>query len=235
VPGRVQLTAGLGAGALALAWAAPAAAQLSGSVGVVSDYRLRGVTLTDGRAAATLDVSYDHPSGAYAGATLVAEDLSDRGLRLLGHSEYVGFVVPTRRGPAIDMGLSNVDFDVYGYRRYLRYTEAYVGVVQGGFSAHLHYSPNYLRSGTDTLYAEVTGVARPAENWRVSAHAGLFTRLDSVGPDGKRRRYDVRVSATREFRNMELNVGWSKATPRPPGPSQPQPHGGFLVGATVFF
>ena len=116
---------------------------------------------------------------------------------------------------------------------YLRYTEAYVGIVQGGFSGHIHYSPNYLRSGTDTLYAEVTGVMRPAENWRVSAHAGLFTRLNSVGPDGRRRRYDVRLSATREFRNMELNVGWSKASPRPAG--TPQPRGGFTIGANVFF
>ena len=134
-------------------------------------------------------------------------------------------------GPTWDVGLSNVDFALYGDRRFaLRYSEVYAGVSQGGLSAHLHYSPNYLKAGENTLYGEVNGVTRPAENWRLSAHAGVFQRLDRPGPDGHHTRYDLRLAVTREFRNLELEVGWATATP-----SQIEPQSSVLMGATVFF
>src|SRR5205809_7860424 len=72
--GAMSVGLALGLGLAVLAAAGPAAAQLNASLGVVSDYRLRGVPLTQGRPAVTLDVGYDHSSGAYAGATVIGED-----------------------------------------------------------------------------------------------------------------------------------------------------------------
>jgi uncharacterized protein (TIGR02001 family) len=52
----------------ALSWATPAgAAELSGDVGLVSDYRYRGVSLSDGRPAVQASVTLEH-SGFYATA-----------------------------------------------------------------------------------------------------------------------------------------------------------------------
>jgi uncharacterized protein (TIGR02001 family) len=222
------LAAGLGLAGIA---AAPAAAQVSGSLGIVSDYRLRGAPLTDGEPAMAVGFGYDHPSGAYAGATVIGEDSSGHSARVLGHAEYVGFARTIAGGPTWDVGLNNVDYGVYGDRRFaLRYTEAYVGVSQHGLSARLSYSPNYLQGGVNTLYGEVNGVMRPAEAWRLSAHGGVFHRLDAPGPDGHRTRYDLRLAATREFDNLELEVGWVIATP-----SRPRPQSQVLFGATVFF
>ena len=51
----------------ALAWASSApAADISGAVGVVSDYRYRGVTLSHGRPAVQGSVTIEHDSGLYA-------------------------------------------------------------------------------------------------------------------------------------------------------------------------
>jgi hypothetical protein len=143
----------------------------------------------------------------------------------------LGFARTFPGGPTWDVGVTNVDYGAYGDRHFaLRYTEAYVGVAQRGLSARLHYSPNYLHGGVNTLYGELTGVMRPAENWRLTAHGGVFHRLDGPGPDGHRSRYDLRLAATREFQNLELEVGWAIATP-----SRPRPQSRVLFGATVFF
>ena len=49
------------------AWAAPAgAADLSGEIGLVSDYRYRGLSLSGGRPALQASLSVEHGSGAYA-------------------------------------------------------------------------------------------------------------------------------------------------------------------------
>jgi uncharacterized protein (TIGR02001 family) len=57
-------------GALTAAmWASPAvAAEVSGDLGVVSDYRYRGVTLSRGRPAVQASVTMEHDSGLYAEA-----------------------------------------------------------------------------------------------------------------------------------------------------------------------
>ena len=48
--------------------ASEACAQVSGSVTLVSDYRYRGISLSDGRPTAQLSVAYDRPDGWYMGA-----------------------------------------------------------------------------------------------------------------------------------------------------------------------
>lgn len=57
----------LGLATLASAWVAPAAAaELSGEAGIVSDYRYRGFSLSDGKPAAQASITVEHDSGAYA-------------------------------------------------------------------------------------------------------------------------------------------------------------------------
>ena len=55
------------AGLLALAAAAPVqAADVSAELGLVSDYRFRGLSLSDGKPALQLDIMLEHDNGAYA-------------------------------------------------------------------------------------------------------------------------------------------------------------------------
>lgn len=54
---------------VALMWASPAAAvDVSGDIGLVSDYRYRGLSLSRGRAAVQGSVTIEHDSGLYAEA-----------------------------------------------------------------------------------------------------------------------------------------------------------------------
>src|SRR6266508_589758 len=57
----------LGAGAVLALFASVAAAQISGTVNLVSDYRYRGTSLSDDKPAAQLGLTYDDASGWYAG------------------------------------------------------------------------------------------------------------------------------------------------------------------------
>ena len=53
-------------------------AQVAGSVGVVSDYRYRGMSLSDGRPAVQLSIDRDFAAGTYAGLMLSSVRLRDQ-------------------------------------------------------------------------------------------------------------------------------------------------------------
>ena len=70
---------------LAFGEARTAHAQMSGSIGIQSDYRFRGISLTGRQPVVTLDLAYDHPSGLYAGASAIGANQD--GFRALGFIE----------------------------------------------------------------------------------------------------------------------------------------------------
>ncbi len=210
---------------------APALAQVSASLSLQSDYRLRGVSLTDRNPALSLSASGDLSNGVYLGGSLIGQQTSE-GLRDLGHMEYLGYAVRTADGAAWDVGVNNQDLTLYGGRPFrLKYSEVYVGVSKSDFSARLHYSPNW--PGTQTLYLDLNGAWRPAPDWRVAGHVGVFKPLQP--PAGAPpARYDARLDLIREFRRGEFSLGWSAATPAL-RPQTRRSHGGLVVGATAFF
>jgi hypothetical protein len=222
-------------GLSALCLALPARAQLSGSVGVTSDYRLRGVSLTDRRPALTLGAVYDQASGAYVGGTAILADTPGGGLEVIGHIANLGI---SRRGPggtSWDLGVSDTNVDIRLDKSYpIEYNDIYFGVAQKDISARVSYSPNYLHSGASSLYADLSGVYRPAENWRLSGHVGYLRRLSGADQVPLRRRVDLLLSATREFEHGELRLAWAAAYAKPhPHPSPGR--GGLVVGASLFF
>lgn len=218
----------------ALLGLAPAAeAQVSGAVGLATDYRLRGVSLTDGRGVATFAANYDHPSGVYAGGSVVAHDPSSHGARVLGYQAYAGVAGRFAAGPSWDVGVSRVDMAPYFDRRYsLEYTQAYVGISQGGLSARLSLAETYPRHNGTTAYAELNGALRPAEAWRLTGHVGALAQLEGSRRD--RTRYDVALGVVREFRGSEAYLSWVAVTPRSrPAPSWTRPR--LVAGLSVFF
>jgi len=223
--------------AVALPWLAPAAAraQLSGMVGAASDYRLRGSSLTDGRGALSLGANYDHPSGAYAGATAIGHDPGGRGPRVLGYQAYAGVAGRFPGGPGWDVGVSRVDMRPYFDREYsIDYSQAYVGLSQGPVSGRLSLAPDYPRHGAVTAYAELNAVARPADGWRLTSHAGALTRLDDGAASDGRTRYDVAVGVVRELGRAEASLTWVAVSPRP-GPRTTWTRPGLVAGLAVFF
>ncbi len=237
MPRRLQVLTGWGLGlGLGLAAACDARAgegQLGGALSLDSDYRLRGVSLTDNQPAIGASLTYDHASGAYAGAAVVAHDAPDGG-RLLGHMEYAGYALRGRGGYDWDVGVNNQDFTPYGPQRaHLRYSEVYVGVSRGDLSARVYYSPNYLRSWGTTAYLDLNGVLRPAASWRLSGHAGALIPAGG-GAAPVRTRYDLRVGVARDFKAGEIRAIFTTAWPTPHALSS-RAAPALVVGASVFF
>jgi len=221
---------------LALAATTPAAAQVAIQAEFQSDNRYRGVSLSEGRPAIGVTLSYDAPSGLYAGVT--GASAIDRDA--LSYTAYVGYA--HRIGEtAWDVGLTGGGADVrpggpYARRYEAVYAEVYAGLTRHNVSAHLYYSPRYIVEEAPTLYADIEGAVRPATGWRVFAHAGLLVPLASTRPGEGGERADVRLGVAREFRRGELDLAWTATTPAPVYPEfyhqRPQT---LIAGARWFF
>ncbi len=204
-----------------------------------SDYRFRGPSLSDRRPALSLNLSYDHASGAYAGASAIVTDARYGGVEALGFMEYAGFVKRLDDDVALDLGLSNANLKRYNADRQsdLNYTEVYAGLVGKSLNLHGYFSPNYVRSGIQTVYLDLGGVVHPWDKWRLFAHVGMFAPVnDPAKALGIRTRYDFRAGVAREFNNLELHLLWTTYGPQTirPGVAPPS-RSGVTMGATYFF
>jgi uncharacterized protein (TIGR02001 family) len=218
--------------------AAPATAQLGVSVSADSDYRLRGVSLSDGKPDLSLNVSYDHSSGLYGGASLIGVEGLHGGVRLLGYVDYIGYAARFDKTNAWDFGVTNSNYREELTRPYnYSYTEIYAGFIRDDFNAHVYYSPNYLGEGVSTVYLDVNGTVRPAPQWRLFGHVGALTPVSGwAGPDSRREHYDLRAGVAAEFRGGELRLAWTTTSPDLDYPlGHRQGRAALVLGAALFF
>ncbi|MGE5720998.1 MAG: TorF family putative porin [Sphingomonadales bacterium] len=211
--------------------AAPARAQLAGSIAIESDYRLRGFSLSDGRPVATAQIAYDHSSGLYASAEGIVEFGRDEPF-FLGVQGNIGYA--KRLGPTLsmDLGLLRSQYrpSYYGGRA-KHYTEAYAGLTFKQITGRIFLSPDYFRPGVTTLYGEIEGGLQPSPNWRLHAHLGTLIYLRT--PDAgyyRDARYDWRVGASRQLGKFELHAALSGGGPSEHGSSARRGSGTVLTG-----
>jgi len=216
--------------AMATGMAAPALAQLSSSLSVDSDYRYRGLSVSDHRPAVRLDLDYDHASGAYGGLSLVGARDTAYGNVALSYVAYAGYVWQARTGPAWEAGVSKThirdgaDYD---------FTELYGGMVARGFTARLYYAPHYYGGHIRTLYSEFSTSKRLSTNWRAFLRGGVLTPLDGWH---RRERYDLRAGLAISLSHYEIQAAWSKTNPLPAYREHPADKGDALVlSASAFF
>lgn len=150
-----------------------ALADAGGSLGIDSDYRFRGVSLSDGQAAPHLHLAYDAQSGGFAGAYLSPVTLYrySRGLQGLA---YVGFAWRDAAGNSWEAGVLRAGFNRasrYGYG------EAFTGMSSRRWSGRLYYSPDYFGRGVRTAYAELDGTLFEQAPWSVFGHLGALRQL----------------------------------------------------------
>jgi uncharacterized protein (TIGR02001 family) len=222
----------------ALGAATAASAQLGASVSVQSDYRYRGRSLSEVRPTVGLNVSYDHGSGAYAGASLIAVDAAEQGLRTMGYASYVGYVRRPPKGPAWDVGATHSKINYYEVReRSVRYTEYYTGLLTDHASVRVYYSPSYFGQGGKTVYLDLGGAFRPAPDWRVFGHLGVLRALDQRTFQGSsRERYDVSAGVATKLKDVELTVSVTSTSPRTDNPSARKlERNAVVLGATYYF
>jgi uncharacterized protein (TIGR02001 family) len=206
-----------------IAWLSVGAAraQEGASITVQSDYLLRGVSLSDGRPTLSLDFDYDDKSGAYVAVSVTAVDTRHTGLELQGVVADIGYARRLSDGLTWDVGVSDSQISTFVDGRYVaNYAEVYAGVTRGVLAAHVYFSPGYLGESARTFYVDLAGTLRPADHWRLTAHAGL---LEVVGGDprslGGRDHVDLRAGVARDFGRFEARLTATWACPTPVYPS----------------
>jgi len=191
--------------------AIPAAAQVSGSIDIESDYRLRGYSLSAGRPVATAQIGYDDESGVYLNLSATGEIGRDDPL-FLGVQGNIGYVRRLNQKLSIDAGVTRSQYRASDRKsRAHDYTEIYLGLATGPFSARVYYSPDYYQSGVSTLYGEAEATIRPAEHWRLTGHLGSLVYLATPARyiPGREARYDWRAGVSRELGNFDLHAALS--------------------------
>ena len=211
---------------------AAAHAQLGASVAADSDYRFRGVSLSDSRPGLRLTLNYDAPAGWYAGASATRVELAqgDRYAQVLG---YAGLVTRFDAARRLEFGASFSHFT--GDASY-DYGEAYAGLLGERWSTRMYFAPNYFGRHVRTLYAEFNAHLQLSEPARVFGHVGVLAPLGGAADDARKARGDLRVGVGLARRDWDLQLAWV-ATSR--GGPYPALYGGrrnaWVVGASYAF
>ena len=190
---------------------APAShAEVSGSATAVSDYRFRGVSLSDGAPAAQADLNYDNPAGWYSGAFVATTRLGAQPQARLQWLPYGGFARRLESGASIDVGGSYSGFT--GGNR-LGYFEANAGITTDDWSFRLNYSPNYFRGEVRTLYAQFDASHPLGSTVRLIAHLGDLQLLSGPPQDegAIRQQLDVRAGIAARWSRVTASLSWVSA------------------------
>jgi len=219
----------LGVSALALlAAAAPAIAQdedassltVSGSFGLVSDYRFRGVSRTFQNAAVQGDVTVAHDSGFYAGiwgSNVDFPDLDGAGNGTTAEIDFFGgYSTELAPGVSIDAGLLYYLYpkDTVTYAP-TDYFEPYVllsttlGPVGLKVGAYYSWEQDAL-SGFDSFYLKADpSIAIPNTPFTLNGHIG-YAKSDSYlgGMEGDGEAFDWSVGATASWKSLTFGVSY---------------------------
>ena len=191
-----------------------AVAQVGGSLGVESDYRLRGVSLTDGDPAATAQLTYDHSSGMYLNLVGVVR-FGSHNPQFMGVIGNVGYARQLNARVTLDGGVIRSQIRAAtDYSRPYHYTEFYAGASVGRVTGRVYYSPDYRNHGVSTVYGELEAGFEPVRDWRVNAHLGVKAYLDATSYETKgSKRPDWRVGISKRFGRVEGHAALSGGGP----------------------
>lgn len=198
----------LWAGALLASGAAQA--QLGASIALESDNRFRGVSLSNDQPGLRLSLSYDHESGAFAGATAsrVAFFGDRHAVQLLG---YAGFVWRVAPGLNAELGFTGSTFS--GNTRY-DYSEVFAGASGERWSLRAYCARDYFGFGQATAYVEFDANTPLHPRLRAFGHVGALTALGSAQTEGGRRtRTDARIGLGLEVADgIDAQLAWVTAS-----------------------
>ncbi|MFZ6649708.1 TorF family putative porin [Undibacterium sp. TJN25] len=143
--------------------------QVSGSVSLVSDYRFRGVSLSDGQPEPQASLGYDSTAGWYAGVFGSGVKLREgRDQQLIA---YAGYSQRQASGLTWEVGATNSSFMQTSGSNY---AEAFAGLSFDEYSGRLYISPNYFGQSTTTAYLELNASHLVAERTSLLAHVGYL-------------------------------------------------------------
>jgi len=214
---------GLPLAALLFLTAIPAAAAVGGDVTLLSEAMFRGRSISAGRPAARIGLSYDDLAGPYAGLSVTGVLAEEGEAQLLSVQEYAGFAHRLRPELTLDLGVVNTRYSRYwsGDRR-AGYTEIYAGLIGRRFNGRVSLSPNYLRHGRKAAYGDVNAILVSTDIWDVSAHGGVLLWIGGSRPEGARSaQYDWEIGGGPRIGQFRIRAAWVSG-----GPNDDYYHGG---------
>jgi len=148
------------------------AAQVSGNAALLSDYRFRGVSLTEDRPALQASVNYDHSSGLFVGG-LVSNVRIDPDVVGLSAQIYGGYTRPIGERAAWDIGAVTYVFPHASMGPDYDYTEAFVGGSFDALSTRLYYTNRYFGGG-QAVYLELDASRPINDRITLIGHVGYL-------------------------------------------------------------
>lgn len=168
----------------ALLFPAAAFAQVSMSATVMSDYRYRGLTLSDDRPALQGGLAWEHASGWFAGTMATSTRIAGTsGLQWLS---YVGHVTRLDSGLGLEAGAQHIAFS---RSQAGSYQEVFAGIASEQWSARLYYQAPAMGAGGHGVYLEANGTRALGERVQLLGHLGWNRRPDTADRD----RFDARI------------------------------------------
>jgi uncharacterized protein (TIGR02001 family) len=186
--------------------AVTAAAQFTGTVAAVSDYRFRGVSLSHEKPAAQLTVTYDAPAGGYAGVFASTVEFADSPSKTVQIVGFLGTAMPITSGVHADVGINYASFG--GALRDYNYGEVYVGVSSGQYSATVHYSPDYFGTSDGSLYGAFDVTHAVSDRVALLGHIGVLLPVKHDDAESARRLLDARAGIGFDFAGFNIQIAW---------------------------
>jgi uncharacterized protein (TIGR02001 family) len=195
--------------------ATPASAQTGAAFTLLSDYRFRGFSLSDGRPVAIFDLSYDAPIGFYAAASGSLVATRDDGVQPLGLQLNAGYAKRLQSGLTVDVGAIHSAYSEYSSRGSAHsYTEAYAGLAGKLISTRVSVSPDYLSHGAWTVYGELNGTVPAGSKLRFTGHVGMLVPVEYRSAANRyRHEFDWRVGVARDIGRVSIHADWTGARP----------------------
>ncbi len=199
-----------------IAVAAPAHGQsswtLNGSVGAVSDYRFRGVSLSDERPALQAGLTASHASGFYGDVFVstideygIGADGDGAEVEITGSLGWAGEVA----GFAVDAAVSSYRYPDGDDVNYVEIPlEVSRAIADLTLSAGVAYAPSQEALGDeDNRYGWLGVDYRPLQ-WPFALEARVGHEDGAFAPEGKT---DWSLGANREFGPVTLDLSWVDA------------------------
>lgn len=180
-------------------------AGVSGSIVLTSDYRFRGITLSDGLPALQLDLDWSAPRGWYAGAFASNARL---GPGYQNDLQWVGYAGYARRITSLWSWDAGVDYAGFARDHEYDYPEIHFGLISAPLQLRVHYARHYFGQGPAVWYAELDGMHELSERWRLLGHVGVLRYQGAPVDRISRDRYDARAGVGARLGAFDLQLVW---------------------------
>jgi len=199
-----------------------AAAQLDGGLAIVSDYRFRGASLSDGHPELQAHLGYDGKGGWYAGGFASGVDLKGETGGQAQLSAYAGYSRRQNSKTAWEAGAVKT---IFLHAAEYDYLEGYAGFAMDNAAGRIYFSPDYFGQRARTLYAEFNGSYPLRPGLRLLGHIGLLHAFPaSSGPvTNSSNRTDISLGVGAGLAQWNIRLAWTAASQHG---DMPAPYGG---------